>query len=194
MAPKVPHIKLSNGQEMPMLGLGTYALLKVDTIRITFSIDYILHKHIDTASCYKNEEELGQAILNKINQGVLQRDELFVTTKLWNDCHSERDVLSALKESLSRLKLDYTWKGMEGVLKANLTRAIGVSNFNEEQLGRLLNNAAVKPVCNQIEIQRGIPALPKSFTKSRIEENINIFDFELNETEMNIVQSYNIDH
>ncbi|KAL0867590.1 hypothetical protein ABMA27_008356 [Loxostege sticticalis] len=289
MVVQVSLVKLSSGYEMPMLGLGTYAR-KADPGQFRQAVEWAIdagYRHIDTASCYKNEEEIGEGIANKIKQGVVNRQDLFVTTKLWNDCHAEAEVIPALKKSLEKLKLDYidlylihwpvsvnvkgedtgidhveTWRGMEEAVKLGLTRSIGVSNFNEEQLERLYKSANIKPVVNQFEInptltqhklvnfckdhsivpvaytplglisearpefigkdviktdpklgelaqkygktqaqialryliQRGIPALPKSFTKTRIEENLNIFDFELTNTEMDIVDSYNIDH
>ncbi|XP_028026797.1 aldo-keto reductase AKR2E4-like [Bombyx mandarina] len=289
MVVDVPSIKLSNGQEMPILGLGTYAR-KPEPGQVLNSVRWAIdagYRHIDTATVYKNEAEVGEAISEKIDQGVVKREQLFVTTKLWNDKHARSDVLPTLKESLAKLRLDYvdlylvhwpvsvndkgedlaidhldTWKGMEEVLELGLTKAIGVSNFNEEQLERLLREATVKPVVNQVEInptltqhklvrfcqersvvpvaytplglvsdarpefagldviktdpklggladkygktraqvalryltQRNIPVLPKSFTKSRIEQNINIFDFTLSDDEMALVDGYNIDH
>ncbi|XP_038217525.1 aldo-keto reductase AKR2E4-like isoform X2 [Zerene cesonia] len=289
MALKAPIVKLNNGLEMPMVGLGTYAR-KAEPGEYQQAVEWAIdagYKHIDTASCYKNEEEVGQGIYNKIKEGIVTRDQLFVTTKLWNDCHAENDVTPSLKESLRRLKLDYvdlylihwpvsinakgedqeidyveTWRGMEEALSMGLTKSIGVSNFNEEQLQRILNSAKVKPVVNQVEInpnltqhklvdyckknsiqpvaytplglisdarpefagkdmiksdpklgaladkygktraqialrylvQREIVVLPKSFTKSRIIDNLNIFDFELNKQEMALVDSFNMDH
>ncbi|CAH0402835.1 unnamed protein product [Chilo suppressalis] len=289
MAGKKISIKLSSGCEMPLIGLGTYAR-KADPAQFREAVEWGIdagYRHIDTASSYKNEEEVGEGIANKIKQGIVKREDLFITTKLWNDCHGEKDVIPALKESLKRLKLDYvdlylihwpvsvnnkgedmkidfleTWRGMEAAVKEGLVRSIGISNFNELQLTRLLKSAINKPVVNQIEInptltqhklvefckkhsivpvaytplglisearpefngkdiiktdpklgeiadkykktraqialryliQRGIAVVPKSFTKSRIEENLNIFDFELNKQEMSVVDSYNIDH
>nr|ATJ44498.1 aldehyde reductase 3 [Helicoverpa armigera] len=289
MGSKVLNVKFTNGKEMPMVGLGTYAR-QADPGQFRQAVEWGIeagYRHIDTASCYKNEEEVGEGINNKINDGLVTRDQLFVTTKVWNDCHAEEQVVPALKESLARLKLDYvdlylvhwpfsangkgedlgidyleTWKGMEQVVKLGLAKSIGVSNFNEEQLERLLNNSTIKPVVNQFEInptltqhklvdfckkhsvvpvaytplglisearpefagkdaiktdpkfgalaekygktraqialrylvQRGIPVIPKSFTKSRIAENLNLFDFELSDSEMALVDSFNIDH
>ncbi|XP_047511413.1 aldo-keto reductase AKR2E4-like [Pieris napi] len=289
MSPKVTKIKLNNGVELPMIGLGTYAR-KWDAGDVQQAVECGIdlgYRHIDTASVYKNEEEVGQGILNKIKNGNVSRNDLFITTKLWNNYHEENEVVPALKESLEKLKLDYvdlylvhwpisinnngefkgidyleTWSGMEQALQLGLTKAIGVSNFNEEQLDRLLKVAKIKPVVNQIEInptltqhklvdfckssnvqavaytplglmsdarpefahldriktdpklgalaakygktraqialrylvQRGIVVIPKSFTKSRMEENMNIFEFELSDDEMALVDSFNIDH
>ncbi|CAK1541394.1 unnamed protein product [Leptosia nina] len=289
MPPKVPNVRLNNGVQMPILGLGTYAR-KWETgdfrKAVECGIDVGYH-HIDTASMYKNEEEVGEGIINKIKEGIVTRNDLFVTTKLWNNRHAEKDIVLTLKESLAKLKLDYvdlylvhwpvsindegedqaidyieTWRGMEQALQLGLTKSIGVSNFNEEQLERLLATAKVKPVVNQIEInpsltqqklvdycksvdvqpvaytplgllsdarpefahldkintdprfgalaekygktkaqialrylvQRGIVVIPKSFTKSRMEENLKIFDFELSAAEMALVDSFNLNH
>ncbi|XP_013193304.2 uncharacterized protein LOC106137092 [Amyelois transitella] len=289
MVAKAPTVRLSSGFVMPVVGLGTYAR-KAEPGQFRQAVEWGIelgYRHIDTASCYKNEEEVGEAIGNKIKQGVVTRVELFVTTKLWSDKHAEADVLPSLKESLAKLRLDYvdlylihwpvsfndkgedaeidyleTWKGMEKLVDLGLTKSIGVSNFNEEQLERLLKVATIKPVVNQIEInptltqhslvdyckthsiipvaytplglisearpefagkdaiktdpklgeiadkygntraqialkylvQRGIAVVPKSFTKSRIAQNIDIFDFQLTPEEMAVVDSYNIDH
>ncbi|CAG9559406.1 unnamed protein product [Danaus chrysippus] len=289
MSPKVTNATLNNGKEMPMVGLGTYTR-QFDPEAVKQAVEWGIecgYRHIDTASFYKNEEFLGEVIANKIKQGYVKREDLFVTTKIWNNSHSEEAVIPALKESLRKLKLDYidlylihwpvsisengedtaidylnTWKSMEEAVHLGLAKSIGVSNFNEEQLERLYNHANIKPTVNQVEInptltqhklvdfckklsvipiaytplgllsgarpefvgkdviktdpklekiaekygktkaqvvlryliQRGIPVIPKSFTKSRIEENLNIFDFELNQDEMSIVDSYNLDH
>lgn len=284
-----PMTKLSNGQSMPMVGLGTYSR-KADKGQFKQAVLWGIetgYRHLDTAAIYANEEEIGDAITQKISEGFLSREQLFVTTKLWNDSHLENDVVPALQESLKKLKLKYvdlylihwpfscngkgedtkvdyleTWKGMEKAVELGLTRSIGVSNFNEVQLKRLIDNCRIKPTVNQFEInptltqhklvswckdnnvvpvaytplglvsearpefahldaiktdpelekvadkygksraqitlryliQRGIAVIPKSFTKSRIEENLNIFDFELNKAEMELVDKFNIDH
>ncbi|XP_013167914.1 PREDICTED: aldo-keto reductase AKR2E4-like [Papilio xuthus] len=289
MVPTIPTVRLNSGYEMPVVGLGTYAR-KADPGQFRQAVECALdagYRHIDTASIYNNEEEVGEAINNKIKQGVVKREDLFVTTKLWNDSHAEKDVVPALKESLERLKLKYvdlylihwpvsvnnkgedenidhseTWRGMEQIVELGLARTIGVSNFNEQQLSKLLETVKIKPAVNQFEInptftahnlvdyckkmsiipvaytplglisearpefkgvdviktdpklgeiaekynksraqiglrylvQRGIPVLPKSFTKSRIEENLNIFDFQLTDEEMKIVDGYNLNH
>ncbi|CAG5036335.1 unnamed protein product [Parnassius apollo] len=289
MVLKISSLKLNNGFDIPLVGLGTYAR-KAEPGQYRQAVEWgieVGYRHIDTASFYNNEKEVGEAINNKIKQGTITREDLFVTTKLWNDRHAEKDVVPALKESLTRLNLNYvdlylihwpvsanekgedegiehaeTWRGMEKAVELGLARSIGVSNFNAQQLERLMETASIKPVVNQFEInptltehelvnyckklsvvpvaftplglisearpefigkdiiktdpklgqiaekykksraqvalryltQRGIPVLPKSFTQSRIEENINIFDFELTEEEMKIVDSYNINH
>lgn len=144
------------------------------------------YRHIDCAHVYGNEKEVGAAIKAKISENVVKREDLFITSKLWNTFHSTDLVEPALKRTLTDLGLDYvdlylihwpvgfkeggslfpttadnkpilsdvdyidTWKGMEGVLSKGLTKNIGVSNFNSEQISRLLKNATVKPVTNQV--------------------------------------------
>ncbi|CAG9794271.1 unnamed protein product [Diatraea saccharalis] len=135
------------------------------------------YRHFDTAAIYDTEQEIGEAIKMKIDSGDVRRSEIFITTKLWNTHHKRDEVLTALKESLANLGTDYvdlylmhwpiglnkdytysdvdfmeTWRGMEDASKLGLAKSIGVSNFNEEQLKRLLKEATVKPVALQIEI------------------------------------------
>ncbi|KPJ12435.1 Alcohol dehydrogenase [NADP+] A [Papilio machaon] len=179
MVPTIPTVRLNSGYEMPVVGLGTYAR-KADPGQFCKAVEWALetgYRHIDTASVYNNEEEVGEGINNKIKQGVVKREDLFVTTKLWNDKHAEKDVVPALKESLERLKLDYvdlylihwpvsvnkngededidhseTWRGMERIVELGLARTIGVSNFNEQQLSKLIEMAKIKPAVNQFEV------------------------------------------
>lgn len=139
------------------------------------------YRHIDCAFVYQNEEEVGRALHEVISSGAVKREDLFVTSKCWNTFHSTELVRPAIEQTLSNLKLDYldlylihwpvgfkeggeifpneasdvdyvdTWKGMEGVHEAGLARTIGVSNFNHEQIERILAVAKVKIACNQIE-------------------------------------------
>ncbi|XP_050667577.1 aldo-keto reductase AKR2E4-like isoform X4 [Leptidea sinapis] len=179
MDKKVHSVKFNNGLEIPIIGLGTYSR-NPQPGQFRQAVEWGIeagYRHIDTASMYKNEVEVGEGIANKINQGLVTRKDLFITTKLWNDHHAENKVIIGLKDSLGKLQLDYldlylvhwpvaatingedeeidyidTWRGMEEAVRQGLTKSIGVSNFNEEQLARLLQYAKVKPVVNQIEI------------------------------------------
>jgi alcohol dehydrogenase (NADP+) len=168
------YIKLNNGYEMPLLGLGTYRLENInETVKSAIKIGY---KLFDTAKLYLNEEEIGKALNECISEGLIKREELFVTTKLWQDDHE--DPVGALKESLTRLQLDYVdlflihwplphikegkilkkvplhnlWAGMEDCVNQGLTRSIGVCNFNVQLLLDLLSYCNIKPVNNQVEL------------------------------------------
>ncbi|XP_072759053.1 tRNA (guanine(26)-N(2))-dimethyltransferase isoform X1 [Anoplolepis gracilipes] len=183
----IPTVTFSNGYKMPMLGLGTYKSVNKDVVRaVKEAIDFG-YRHIDTAFFYGNEKEIGEAIREKIKDGSVTREDLFITTKLWSNCHKEELVVPACKKSLANLGLDYvdlylihwpfafkegddltpqengnliesdvdyleTWRGMEECVNQGLTRSIGISNFNSEQIGRLLKSARIAPVNNQIEV------------------------------------------
>ncbi|CAL1674040.1 unnamed protein product [Lasius platythorax] len=185
---KIPTVTFSNGHKMPMLGLGTYKSQNRDAAKAIKEAIDLGYRHIDTASFYGNEKEIGEAIREKIEDGSVTREDLFITTKLWNNCHKEELVVPACKESLANLGLDYldlylvhwpfafkegddllptdnngnliesdvdyleTWKGMEECVRQGLTRSIGISNFNSEQISRLLKSAKIAPVNNQIEV------------------------------------------
>ncbi|XP_013136566.1 PREDICTED: aldo-keto reductase AKR2E4-like [Papilio polytes] len=215
----IPTFKLNNGLEMPALGYGTWLGLDEKNVfniqdapklveALSYAID-IGYRHIDTAHLYRVEPEIGQVVKRKITEGVVKREDLFITTKVWQHNHREADVEKSLRASLKRLDMDYvdlvlihwpmsissdgvdekidylkTYRGLEAALRAGLTRAIGVSNFNLQQMSRLLDNCNVIPATNQIEYQRGIATIPKSLTKSRILENASIFDFELDEKDV----------
>lgn len=241
------------------------------------------YRHIDTAFIYNTEQQVGKAIRNKIAEGVIERKHLFLTTKLWNDKHAKEDVIPALRLSLEKLGLDYvdlylihwpvalnadsslsetdyldTWEGMMQVLTLGLARSIGVSNFNQEQLVRLIDTSSIAPQVLQVEInlnlqqpslleycrsqnitvtgytpfgslfynkaaedapqpridtpalveiankynktvpqvalrylvELGVIPIPKSVTKSRVEQNIAVFDFHLSDDEKKLLKSY----
>ncbi|OXU19723.1 hypothetical protein TSAR_004951 [Trichomalopsis sarcophagae] len=174
MSPKVDEITLSDGNKVPVLGLGTWQGGNdpgevENAVKLAIDAGY---RHFDCASFYGNEAEIGKAIQDKIDQGVVKREDLFVVTKVWNDEHKQELVVAACKRSLKKLGLGYidlylvhwpfsypdevdyieTWRGMEECIKLGLTRSIGVSNFNSQQLTRLLESASIKPVMNQIEL------------------------------------------
>jgi len=290
----VPTVKLNNGYNFPVIGLGTYDAGKKGEVEqvVKDAID-VGYRHIDGAMMYQNEEEVGAAINAKIKEGVIKRDDIFVTSKLWNTYHKAELVQQALKKTLSDMQLEYldlylihwpfafkeggslmpkdendkymlsdidyveTWKAMEECVKLGLTKSIGVSNFNSEQIERLLKVATVKPVTNQVEchpyltqnkliafckereivitaysplcrpsstsaadwpapltdpkiqelakkynksaaqiilrylIQHETVPIPKSSNKKRLQENIDIFDFELSKQDIAAIDGLN---
>jgi len=255
-----PVITLNNGNDIPALGFGVWQIddQKVceDTVIKAIQTGY---RMIDTASIYQNEIGVGNAIKNS---GV-DREDLFITSKLWVQDTSYDNAKSAFQRTLDRLQLDYldmylihwpysdfvgAWKALEELYHEGKIKAIGVCNFTVEKLEELKDNSNILPVVNQIELhpifqqkelqvynrennivtqpwsplgngnaellnneslkaiaekhnktvaqvilrwhlQEGFCAIPKSVTPSRIEENFNVFDFELSEDEMNIVRS-----
>lgn len=157
-------VRLNNGIEMPLLGLGTWRSKDGDeayrSVRDALELGY---RHIDTASVYGNEESVGRAI----RDSKLAREDIFVTTKLWNDDSRSGKIAPALDASLKRLGLDQVdlylvhwpvkekfvaaYLGLEKLLEARKTRAIGVSNFLIHHLDELAKHASVVPAVNQIE-------------------------------------------
>ncbi|MGW1817188.1 aldo/keto reductase [Streptomyces sp. NPDC002125] len=163
---QVPTIKLNNGLEMPQLGFGVW---QVPDDEATAAVSTALeagYRSIDTAAIYGNESGTGKAIAAS---GVA-RDELFVTTKLWNSEQGFDSTLRAFDASLDKLGLDYvdlylihwpvpakdayvdTYKAFERILADGRAKAIGVSNFHQEHLERLLGETSVVPAVNQIEL------------------------------------------
>lgn len=183
----VPQVKLNDGTEIPIFGLGTWKSQPNAVKNAVIDAVKAGYRHIDCAYVYGNEGEVGEALTQLFKEGVVKREDLFITSKLWNVFHSTALVKPALEESLKLLQLDYldlylihwpfgyaegegnfpvdkdnktklsdvdyldTWKGMEEVKKAGLTKSIGVSNFNHEQIDRILANCDIKPAMNQIE-------------------------------------------
>lgn len=261
MAEKIPSIQLNNGYNMPMLGLGVYKAVgehEVETaISHAFDAGYRL---VDTASVYKNEEGVGRAI----KACKIPREEIFVTTKVWNNAQRVGDIEGAFNRSLERLQLDYvdlylihwpvpgcskdTWREFERIYRSGRIKAIGVSNFSPVQLEELAAVSEITPAVNQIEfhplwnqadtlaycndkniavqayaplargayltnevllnlaakhqktpaqiglrwlVQKGVSVIPKSTHKDRIISNSEIFDFELTELDMHVLDELN---
>ena len=157
-------VKLNNGVQMPVLGLGVYqsppGRVTQDAVRFAVKIGY---RHVDTARIYGNEADVGGAVLDS---GVPRKD-LFVTTKLWNSDQGYDSTLRACEASLKRLGLDYldlylirfpvpkarseSWNAMETLLKQGKCRAVGVSNFTIRHLEELLKEHEARPAVNQVE-------------------------------------------
>ncbi|QNE90048.1 aldo/keto reductase [Corynebacterium incognita] len=159
-----PTIKLNDGNEIPQLGYGVFQVDPAETEKLVTAALEAGVRHIDTAAIYGNEEGVGAAIA----ASGIPREELFITTKLWNDRHD--DAEAALKESLAKLQLDYVdlylihwpcpqqdkyvdaWKQLITLREAGLTKSIGVSNFTPAHLDKLEMATDVTPVVNQIEL------------------------------------------
>jgi 2,5-diketo-D-gluconate reductase A len=251
----MPALITNTGQKIPQLGLGVYKVtpdIGVDLVRLAIGNGY---RRIDTAALYDNEPEIGAGVRTS---GV-DREELFVTTKIWNDRQGYPEVFDAVEESLNRLNIGYldmllihwpapaqgkfveTWRAFEELLDKGRVRGIGVSNFNPEHIEELIESSNVIPAINQVELHPGLqqaevrainqkfgilteawsplararmndegviqsissrtgktPAqvilrwhiqlgnlvIPKSSNPDRLSENIDVFDFELTETDM----------
>lgn len=255
-----PEILLSDGNPIPQLGLGVWQASDEQARAAVCHALQSGYRHIDTASIYKNEQGVGLGI----NDAGINREALFVTTKIWNSDQGHAKTSAALDASLQRLKLDYvdlllihwptpknglfveTWQAMIEAKKQGKVRSIGVSNFNPEHLKTLIEQTEEKPVLNQIELhplfqqpslrqfhseqniqteawsplgqgkaltdktlieigekyqksaaqviirwhlQLGNIVIPKSVTPSRIEQNIHVFDFHLDESDMSRIAS-----
>jgi diketogulonate reductase-like aldo/keto reductase len=257
-------VTLNNGIKMPQLGFGVWQVADDEATNAVAKAIKVGYTSIDTAMIYKNERGVGEAIKNS----SVPREELFITTKVWNSDQGYDNTLRAFDESLERLGLDYvdlylihwptpefdqyvdTYKALEKLYKDGRVKAIGVCNFEIEHLQRLLDECEVVPVLNQIEchpylaqqelkefcakhdifveawspleqggevlkdevitkiaqshskspaqvvlrwhLQNNTIVIPKSVTPSRIEENFNVFDFELTSDEMAQIDGLNI--
>lgn len=188
---KVPKRKLYTGAEIPAIGLGTFGSDRfsaediANAVKGAISVGY---RHIDCASVYGNEDLIGDA-LQEVMAGGVKREELWISSKLWNDMHGQGDVLLSVAKTLKDLKLDYldmyfvhwpfpnyhapgvsvdsrdpnarpyihenfmkTWRQMERLVESGLVRHIGTSNMTIPKLELLLNDAKIKPACNQMEL------------------------------------------
>lgn len=163
---KVPPITLNNGVEMPQLGFGVWQVPDAEAETAVATALEAGYRSIDTAAIYGNEEGTGKAVARS---GV-PREDIFVTTKVWNSDHGYDSTLKAFDTSLSKLGLDYvdlylihwptpardlyvdTYKAFEKLLSDGRVRAIGVSNFLPEHLERLIGETSVVPAVNQIEL------------------------------------------
>lgn len=253
---------LNNSYEIPTIGFGTWQTPEGD-VAYQSVLDALEagYRHIDTAAIYGNEISVGKAI----KDSNLKREDIFLTSKLWNSNHSYEKAKDAIKESLVKLDVDYldlylihwpnpkeyrdnwqeanaeAWLAMEEAVEEGLIKSIGVSNFHPHHLDALLESAHIKPVVNQIylspsdqqkeiveynkkhnilsqaysplgtgtilndeelkeiankynksvaqlairwSLQKGFNPLPKSVNKSRIYENIDVFDFEISAEDM----------
>ena len=260
-------IKLNNGVEIPCVGYGTFRTDPAVTAQAVQDAIAAGYRHIDTAKVYENEVGVGQGI----KAAGVPREELFVTSKLWNTDRGYKATKAAFQASLDRLGLDYldlylihwpanekqfgadaakinaeTWRAMEELYEAGKIRAIGLSNFMPHHVAELLKTAKIKPMVDQIEVhpgwthaeeikklqamdivveawgplggqgatvlvdptmqkiaathgkstaqvslrwilQQGVVPLPKSVHVDRLKQNMELFDFELSNEEMQTI-------
>jgi 2,5-diketo-D-gluconate reductase A len=253
----VPTVKLNDGHDIPQLGYGVFRVPPGDTERAVSEAFEVGYRHIDTAAIYGNEEGVGAAIA----RSGIPRNELFITTKLWNDRHDGDEPRAAIAESLDRLGLEqvdlylvhwptpmrdnyvHAWEKLIELRDAGSTRSIGVSNHLVLHLERIVAATGVVPAVNQIElhpahqqreltawadahgvrieswgplgqgkydlfhrqpiaaaaahhrkspaqavlrwhIQKGFIVFPKSVRRERLEENLDVFDFQLTNAQM----------
>jgi 2,5-diketo-D-gluconate reductase A len=256
---QIPRISLRPDVEIPQLGFGVFQVPPKETEEVVARALDVGYRHIDTAAAYKNEGAVGQAI----HASGLDRGEIFVTTKCFNDDHGHDKAKRACKQSLERLELQHvdlylihwpvpahdlyveTWQAFIELQEEGLVRAIGVSNFQPAHLERIINETGVAPAINQVELhphfqqaglrhehdqldivteawsplgqgqelddpviveiandhsktpaqtiirwhlQLGNVVIPKSVTPRRIEENFDVFDFELSDAEMEAIR------
>lgn len=261
----VEKIQLNNGVEIPSVGLGVFRIEdSKEAQRVVETALAVGYRHIDTAMIYQNEEAVGKAL----KASGIPREEIFITTKLWNADQREGKIKEALNASLRKLGTDYvdlylihwpvadkiqdTWKKFELLINTEKVKAIGVSNFKAHHLEKLKEVSSVIPAVNQIEMhpyliqqsdldycnragirveawspfaanktdlfeerilialadkymktpaqvilrwdhQRGAIVIPKSANEGRMKENLNIFDFELSDDEIILINSLNKD-
>jgi 2,5-diketo-D-gluconate reductase A len=166
MTNSVPTITLNDGHDIPQLGFGVFQVEPTETTRIVSDALEVGYRHIDTAAIYGNEEGVGKALA----ASGIDRSELFVTTKLWNDKQGTQSALDAFDESLEKLGLDYVdlylihwpspandkyveaWKTLAQIRESGRARSIGVSNFLVPHLERIISETDVVPAVNQIEL------------------------------------------
>jgi diketogulonate reductase-like aldo/keto reductase len=159
-------VTLNNGVKMPQLGFGVFKVedgsITVDAVKKAIDVGY---RSIDTAAIYQNETGVGQGI----REASVPREELFITTKVWNADQGYEETLAAFDKSLEKLGLEYvdlylvhwpmpkvdryveTYRALEKLYEDGRVRAIGVCNFHISHLERVLNECKVKPVLNQVE-------------------------------------------
>ncbi len=177
----VPRLRLPGEVEIPQLGFGVFQIPPQDTAEVVTQALHAGYRHIDTAAAYRNEAGVGEAI----HTAGLDRNEVFVTTKCFNDDHGYDQAIRACKASLERLEMSYldlylihwpvpahdkyveTWKALVDLQADGLTRAIGVSNFEPAHLDRVIAATGVTPAVNQVELH---PRFQQAGLRRRHEE------------------------
>lgn len=159
-------LALNNGQMIPQLGLGVYKVNQDIAVQLVGTALDLGYRRIDTAALYDNEQEVGAAI----RKSSVPREEIFVTTKIWNDRQGYHEAKEAVQEGLDRLNIGYvdmmlihwpapkqnkfveTWRAFEELVEEGKLRGIGVANFNIHHLETLLESASIVPALNQVEL------------------------------------------
>jgi diketogulonate reductase-like aldo/keto reductase len=252
-------VTLSNGVKMPYFGLGVFEVREgneaINAVQCALEAGY---RHVDTATLYRNEKSVGEAI----HTSGIKREEIFITSKVWNSDQGYQNTLNAFQRSLDKLQTGYidlylvhwpvhgkyndTWKALEELYRQKLVRAIGVSNFHQHHLEDLMDHADIMPMVNQMEfhpylsqpqlrgfcskngiqyeawgplmrgqlpkieeldslalkcgktpvqivlrwdLQKDVITIPKSVHKERIISNADIFDFQLSNDDIQLIDS-----
>jgi 2,5-diketo-D-gluconate reductase A len=169
--PLAPRITLSDGTSIPQLGLGVYKVPAEQTAELVAGAIELGYRHVDTAALYRNEAEVGDGV----RASGLPRDELYVTSKVWDDQHGVEETRVAFLDSLEKAGLDYfdlylihwpvpaqdryveAWRALIALREQGFVRSIGVSNFEPHHLQRLVDETGVAPVVNQVELHPWLP-------------------------------------
>ena len=156
-------VRLYNGVKVPVLGIGTFMISPDDTEKSVYAALKLGYRMIDTANAYMNEEAVGKALKKAINEGIVTREEVFVSTKIWATLYEKE---SAVDDTLKRLDLDYVdllfihqpagnymagYRMLEKAYKDGKARSLGISNFEGEKLEKLLADSEIKPHVIQME-------------------------------------------
>jgi len=177
-------ITLNNGLQMPGMGLGVFQVENDATAEMVKNAIEVGYRSIDTAAIYGNEAGVGEGIRQALASTGLQRGDLFITSKVWNDGLSYEETITAYEESLEKLGLDYldlylihwpgknkfeeAWRALEDLYEQGKIKAIGVCNFHVSHLQDLLKIAHITPVINQVEFH---PRLQQAELRSFCEEH-----------------------
>lgn len=170
-SPTIPNVTLASGVVIPQVGFGVFRVDDEDAARVVTDALATGYRSIDTAAVYGNEAGVGAAVA----ASDLPREELFITSKVWNDAQGRTETRQALEQSLERLGLDHldlylihwpvpskdryveTWEVLQELRAEGLTRAVGVSNFQVHHLERVIDEVGVVPDLNQIELHPELP-------------------------------------
>ncbi|MFB7159589.1 aldo/keto reductase [Lysinibacillus sp. NPDC056232] len=177
-------ITLNNGLQMPGMGLGVFLVENDVTAEMVKNAIEVGYRSIDTAAIYGNEAGVGEGIRQALATTGLKREDLFITSKVWNDGLSYEETIAAYEDSLEKLGLDYldlylihwpgknkfaeAWRALEDLYDQGKIKAIGVCNFHVSHLQALLKIARIKPVINQVELH---PRLQQTEVRSFCEEH-----------------------